>query len=457
MKRYIKHHPWNVIEDGFVPSNNRISESIFSLGNGRFGTRGNFEEDYSGDSLQGSYVAGIYYPDPTRVGWWKNGYPEYFAKVLNATNWIGIRVSIEEEILDIAKCTVIEFQRDLDMQTGLLNRTVQLRTEAGRELRIVAKRFCSMDNDELSIQSYSICPLNFEGEIKLLPFLDGDVVNEDSNYDVKFWEEIGKYKEGNCAILQTKTRKLDFVLTCGMVNQIYVNNDRQDMSFTYKEQDKFIGQSYSINVRSNDVLEIQKVCCIVSSENYALSEAKEHVLKTLKFSDSFQEFFERHADKWKEKWSFSDISIKGDIAAQQGIRFNIFQLFQTYTGADSRLNIGPKGFTGEKYGGCTYWDTEAYCINFYLSSAPQEVARNLLVYRHKQLGKAIENAEKLGFHSGAALFPMVTMNGEECHNEWEITFEEIHRNGAIAYAIYRYVNYTNDKLYLVQYGLEVLI
>jgi trehalose/maltose hydrolase-like predicted phosphorylase len=27
--------------------------------------------------------------DKTKVGWWKNGYPEYFAKVLNAPNWIG--------------------------------------------------------------------------------------------------------------------------------------------------------------------------------------------------------------------------------------------------------------------------------------------------------------------------------------------------------------------------------
>ena len=52
---------------------------------------------------------------------------------------------------------------------------------------------------------------------------------------------------------------------------------------------------------------------------------------------------------------------------------------------------------------------------------------------------------------------MVTMNGEECHNEWEITFEEIHRNGAIAYAIYNYVNYTGDFSYLGQYGLEVLV
>ena len=52
---------------------------------------------------------------------------------------------------------------------------------------------------------------------------------------------------------------------------------------------------------------------------------------------------------------------------------------------------------------------------------------------------------------------MVTMNGEECHNEWEITFEEIHRNGAIAYAIFNYINCTGDDSYLQDYGIDVLI
>jgi maltose phosphorylase len=171
----------------------------------------------------------------------------------------------------------------------------------------------------------------------------------------------------------------------------------------------------------------------------------------------FDALFEEHAAIWEENWAHSDIIIEGDTAAQQGIRFNIFQLNQTYTGKDERLNIGPKGFTGEKYGGSTYWDTEAYMIPFYLSTAREEVARNLLVYRYKHLEKAIENAEKLGFSGGAALYPMVTMNGEECHNEWEITFEEIHRNGAIAYAIYNYTRYTGDRTYLNSNGLEVLI
>jgi maltose phosphorylase len=153
----------------------------------------------------------------------------------------------------------------------------------------------------------------------------------------------------------------------------------------------------------------------------------------------------------------SDITIHGDVKAQQGIRFNIFHLNQTYLGKDSRLNIGPKGFTGEKYGGSTYWDTEAYCIPFYMATKDQQVARNLLAYRYNQLDKAIENAEKLGFTNGAALYPMVTMNGEECHNEWEITFEEIHRNGAIAFAIFNYHRYTGDYSYIPEKGLEVLI
>jgi maltose phosphorylase len=164
-----------------------------------------------------------------------------------------------------------------------------------------------------------------------------------------------------------------------------------------------------------------------------------------------------HAEKWADVWDLADIKIEGDAEAQQAIRFNIFQLNQTYTGEDARLNIGPKGFTGEKYGGSTYWDTEAYCLAFYMSTKRQEVARQLLVYRYNHLENAIKNAEKLGFKNGAALYPMVTMNGEECHNEWEITFEEIHRNGAIAYGICNYITYTGDKNYLAEYGFDVLL
>ncbi|TAD94430.1 MAG: glycoside hydrolase family 65 protein, partial [Bacteroidetes bacterium] len=197
----------------------------------------------------------------------------------------------------------------------------------------------------------------------------------------------------------------------------------------------------------------------VTSRDYDSKQLLEIAMKHLQTATNqgFEAMKEAQARAWENKWAHSDITIEGDVAAQQAIRFNIFQLDQTYTGEDARLNIGPKGFTGEKYGGSTYWDTEAYCLAFYLATASPEVARNLLLYRYKQLDKAIENAGKLGFTGGAALFPMVTMNGEECHNEWEITFEEIHRNGAIARAVYDYVRYTGDESYLADFGLELLI
>ncbi len=79
-QQFIQPDEWKIIEEGFDPDRVKSSESIFSLGNGAMGHRANFEEQYTGPSFQGSYVAGVYYPDKTRVGWWKKGYPDYFAK-----------------------------------------------------------------------------------------------------------------------------------------------------------------------------------------------------------------------------------------------------------------------------------------------------------------------------------------------------------------------------------------
>src|SRR3984957_9692197 len=148
MKDYIEVDEWRIIERGFNPHHNKVSESIFSLGNGRMGQRANFEEAYSGKTLQGNYIAGIYYPDKTRVGWWKNGYPEYFAKVLNAANWIGIDVTIGDEKLDLATCNVPDFKRVLNMREGYLQRTFTAELKSGKQIKVNAKRFCSIVDEE---------------------------------------------------------------------------------------------------------------------------------------------------------------------------------------------------------------------------------------------------------------------------------------------------------------------
>jgi maltose phosphorylase len=201
MKNYIKANEWNIIEEGFDPQLNEISESLFSIGNGHMGQRANFEEIYTGKTLQGNYVAGIYYPDKTRVGWWKNGYPEYFAKVLNAANWIGIEVTIGDEKLDLNTCKVTDFKRVLNMREGYLQRAFTAELASGKKLAINAKRFCSIVDEEAGAIKYAITPLNFDGDIAINAYIDGDIANKDSNYDEKFWDHVSNEVHNNEAYL----------------------------------------------------------------------------------------------------------------------------------------------------------------------------------------------------------------------------------------------------------------
>ena len=459
MKKFLKTDEWNVIEESFHADNLRAFESIFSLGNGRLGQRGNFEETYSSDTLQGSYLAGISYLDKTRVGWWKNGYPNYFTRIPNAPNWSGIIVRLIDEELDLALWDVDSFERRLDMKEGISYRDFQVTSPKGHKLKVHVEHITSMANQNLCIIKYSITSVNYEGKISLVPYINGDVKHETSNFNEKMWNILRAETTSEYAYLWTQTRHEDSQVCSCMTYQLFKNSKEITGNPIKIEKEKMTGFSIGADVKPGERVTLIKYTAVLSSLYYdrqllvdeAVSESKK--AKAIGWDALVNE----HKKVWEDIWNETDVIIDGDPEAQQGIRFNIFQLNQTYRGDDPRLNIGSKGFTGEKYGGNTYWNTELCCVPFFLLSNPKDVARNLLLYRYNHLPKAIENAKKLGFSGGAALYPMVTINGYECHNEWEITFEEIHRNSIIAYAIMLYTTMTGNKEYVAHYGLEVLI
>lgn len=459
MKKFLKTDEWNIVEESFRATHLRASESIFSLGNGRFGQRGNFEETYSSTSLQGSYVAGITFLDRTRVGWWKNGYPLFFSRIPNAPNWSGIYLRLIDEELDLALWDVAHFERRLDMRKGISYRDMEVTSPKGHSLKVHVEHINSMANQSLCLIKYSVTSINYEGKISLVPYINGDVKHETSNFDEKMWNILRAETTNEYAYLWTQTKREDSQLCSAITFQLFKNAKEMTVSPIKIEKEKLVGFSAGADVKPGERVSLIKYTALVSSLYYDRQELVEQAITQSKKAKEkgWDQLIKEHEGVWKEIWDETDVLIDGDPEAQQGIRYNIFQLNQSYRGDDPRLNIGPKGFTGEKYGGTTQWNTELCCMPFFLLSSSKETAKNLLLYRYNQLPKAIENAQKLGFKDGAALYPMVTINGEECHNEWEITFEEIHRNNIIAYAIIQYSVMTGNLDYIAHYGLEVMI
>ncbi|MQS77414.1 glycoside hydrolase family 65 protein, partial [Lactobacillus halodurans] len=289
-------------------------------------------------------------------------------------------------------------------------------------------------------------------DIKVISAIDADVKNEDANYDERFWQVL----EITDNSLIAKTKLNDFGtprFTSGM--QVHYVTDLPKVN--QKVTDLETSQTFAKTLKPEEIGMIEKRVVVVTSRDYKEVDNLRDAMEGITFKVTkvaYSELLKAHENVWTQRWNQSDIKIDGDTDAQQGMRFNLFGLFTTYSGEDSRLNIGPKGFTGEKYGGATYWDTEAFCIPVYLGISNPEVSRNLLMYRYNQLKGAYVNAKEQGLKG--ALFPMVTFNGIECHNEWEITFEEIHRNGDIAFAIYNYTRYTGDESFVLNEGSKIL-
>lgn len=459
MKKYLKTDEWNIIEDSFHADYLRMSESIFSLGNGRFGQRGNFEEPYSSDCYRGSFVAGIPFLDNTRVGWWKNGYPHFHTRIPNAADWSHIGLRLIDEELDLAIWDVNSFRRCLNMKEGISYRNVEVTSPRGNRLSLHVEHITNMAHPNLCLIKYSVTSLSYSGKVSLVPLLDGNIADGTEYANEKIWNILRSGAAGDCSYLWTQTRREDAQICYAMTYQFYKNNKEPIANPIRIEKEKQVGFSVGTDVKPGDTVTIIKYISIVSSLHYERQDLIEEAVSQVREAKTigWNALLQDHRQAWLDIWDEADVIIEGDPEAQQGIRYNIFQLYQTYRGDDPRLNIGPKGFTGEKYGGNTYWNTELCCVPFFLLSTPREIVKNLLIYRYNQLPKAIENAKKLGFSNGAALFPQVTNNGEECHSEWEITFEEIHRNNIIVYAIGQHATMTGSLEYVAKYGLEVMI
>lgn len=441
-KEAIKYYgvdPWKITETGFNPERSRVSESIFSLGNEYMGTRGFFDEVYSGDSLKGNYFNGVWEDKPITYFEHFKGLSERCCFMINANNWIYTRIFANGEELDLAKCEVQNFYRELDMKKGIVTRTFDW-----NGISFAFERFISMTERAVAAQKITVKSNGFEGEIKIVAGSDFTPIHEEENRN--FWVEI--HNSDACIVARTQS-------SGQRVYSAFKANLEAEKFFA---EEKKSCAEYLINLKNGGSATFERLSVNITEKDKTVSDdtfiANCNKKANELFAVSYDEYLAKHESFWADVWNKLDITIDGDEENQQGVRFCIFNLHQTYHGEDGSLNVGAKGLTGEKYSGWTFWDSETYCLPFYMFNNPQ-AAKNLIMYRYNTLQQALDRAVEQD--TKGACFPMVTIDGTESCGVWQHGNLEIHVTAAIAYAVWHYVTNLKDKEFLYDYGARLLV
>jgi maltose phosphorylase len=447
---YYNSNPWSIIEEGFNPAYSLVSESIFSLGNEYMGVRGYFEEGYSGDRLVGSYFNGIYESQSVEASAYK-GMITKTEFIVNAVDWLYLRIQVDGETVDLNYSGFRDFKRELNLRTGVLNRSYLWVLKDGRELKLEFERFLSMPKVHYAGQRIRMTALNFSGEVVVTAGLDFSKVHH------MVGKNLWDCKERNagekwCSILADTINTNQSVFSCS-----YFTGDakkEQDIVESKKVLKKF---TFYLEPHKTEILTRVGINQIKKEASLEEEEAFLRNCRNCEGTFHWADYDTLKADSakwWERMWEDSDITIDGDELNQQGIRFCIFQMHQTYHGADRGAIIGAKGLTGEAYSGNTFWDTETYCLPFYIFNNA-EAAKNLLDFRKLTLPEAKERAKALDCEG--AFYPIATISGRECCSLWQHASLQLQPSTAVAYGIWHYEKVTKDEAFVFETGLPILI
>lgn len=445
--RYFKIHPWQVVEEGFDPAHGEAGESVFSLGNEYTGLRGYFEEGYSGKSLQGCYLNGVYESRSLPPSGYK-GMLSFTEFMVNTVDWVYTRITCNGQLLDLAKVHFSDFRRVLDMRTGLMTREFIWHVDDVTAVKLIFERFTSMEEEQYCGQKIKACVLSGRAELAIqagLDFSRPHVFMKKPMFHVDFQKADGTGCEIQATTEKTKQTVYAAVSFRGMKGKA-LPNERATVS-----------NLFSASLSAGETAELERIATLVCARNKAEFESleqRETVNKEHLKECDYQAMRDATAKWWEEQWKVSDIVIQGDEINQQGIRFCIFQLHQTLHTAKYGAVFGAKGLTGEAYNGNTFWDSEVYCLPFYLFNNPK-AAKSILQFRYDTLPEAKRRAAALDCKG--AFYPVATISGRECCDLWQHASLQLQPSTSVAYGLWNYVHLTDDKAYLYKEGIEMLV
>ncbi len=447
----------------------RSREALLTVGNGYFGTRGAMEESRANKvNYPGTYISGLFNRRTSKVA----GRDLENEDFVNISNWLPIRFRIEGEdwfeFRPGTKFHVKKIHRRLDMKSGLLTREMIIVDPKGRETLVSSARFAGMHNEHMAGISYSVTPLNYSENMRLESSISGNHINAGveryKQLDQHHLEPVSVSTEDGQLKLLVKTTQSAIEIAMTASHNIAKGSG---ISRSFDTGDSTIMEQFSWKAEEGKEFKLEKLATIYTSLPNDSAQPMSDALSLLKEMKTFEEEMKKTQLAWKEIWEEIDVKVCGDRKAQALLHLHLYHMMVTASPHHAKMDSGipPRGLHGEAYRGHIFWD-ELYIMPIYNIHYP-DVTRSVLMYRYNRIAKAREYAQEYGYEG--AMFPWQSgSDGREetqvvhlnpLSGEWGDDYSSLQRHIslAIAYNAWNYFVATDDKEFMLEYGLELYL
>jgi alpha,alpha-trehalose phosphorylase len=467
---------WRWVERRYAPEFMAASETTFSTANGYLGMRGGFQEGRP-SFLHGTFVNGYYETWPIPYGEKAYGFAKTGQTMVNVPDGKIIRLYVDDEPFTMDRANLLKYERALDMKRGVYEREVLWETPAGKQVQIKLTRMVSFAERHVAAISYEVTVLNAKAPVVIVSELTNHAaINESASADPmalgaappmeddprlakSFKEQVLVHERTERTDLRVamayRTRSSRHSMGCAIDHVVETENaiTTNNSGIDHRGEVTFSG-----SVEPGKPVRIIKFLTYHTSQSEMPAELRARAGRTLDraMRHGFEALVADQRTYMDDFWQRSDIQVAGPAVnprVQQCLRWNLYQLLQA-TARVENAGVPAKGLTGQAYEGHYFWDMEIYVMPFLIYTAPR-VARNLLIFRHGMLEQARQRARDL--NQRGALFPWRTISGEEASAYYAAGTAQYHINAAIAFAMKKYVDVTDDQEFLREYGAEMLV
>lgn len=460
---------WRLVEKRYSVEDLGVTESLFAVGNGYLGMRGNVEEGRDSHT-HGTFINGFHETWPIRHPEEAYGFARVGQTIVNVPDTKVIRLYVDDEPLLLTVADLCGYERSLDLRDGVLRRDITWWTPSGKAVRLRTERMVSFVERHLAVMTFEVEMLDAAAPIAI----SSQILNRQDGQDEyhvpsaamgegfdprkanQFSERVlqpqTQWGDDNRLVLAYKCTNSGMTLAVAADHQLTTDNEWE---VRHQEDPDLAKHVFRVQAEPGRPVRLTKVVAYHTSRGVPSRELVDRCRRTLdrvRAQGVGAQFAKQRA--WLDDfWARSDVEIPGRPEIQQAVRWNLFQLAQATARAEGN-GVPAKGVTGTGYGGHYFWDTEIYVLPFLTYSSPR-YARNALRFRYQMLEAARRRARDLS--QKGALFPWRTINGEEASAYYAAGTAQYHIDADIAYALVQYVRATGDEDFLRREAIDVLV